>query len=162
MNVECSTLRAENLRRFRQRHGLKQVEMAAKIGMLQTVLCDFENGARHVSLKAIDQIAGAFGMPSWQLLQDLDSADGQPIMTADERVVSIVAYLHAVAAQQDKYARRSEGGVWHPSDKPGPHAGFVYTKLLTQRAFMARALAKRIARGDDLIVLPKAKETTDA
>lgn len=159
MNVECSTLRAENLRRFRQRHGLKQVEMAAKIGMLQTVLCDFENGSRHVSLKAIDQIAGAFGMPSWQLLQELD---GQPSMTVDERVVSIVAYLHAVAAQQDEYARRSEGGIWHPSDKPGPHAGFVYTKLLTQRAFMARALAKRIARGDDLIVLPKAKETTDA
>ncbi len=46
--------------------------------------------------------------------------------------------------------------------KPGPHAGFVYTKLLSQRAFMARALAKRIARGDDLIVLPTAKESTDA
>lgn len=160
MNVECSTLRAENLRRFRQRHGLKQVEMAAKIGMLQTVLCDFENGARHVSLKEIDQIAGAFGMPSWQLLQDLDSVDGQPIMTADERVVSIVAYCHAVAAQQDDYATRSEGARWNPGTR---HEGsFVYTKMLRTRAFMARALAKRIARGDDLIVLPKAKETTDA
>lgn len=80
-------------------------------------------------------------------------------MTADERVVSIVAYLRAVAAQQDEYARKSEGARWHPGDKPWRRGGFVYTKLLQQRAFMARALAKRIARGDDLIV--KAKETTD-
>ena len=82
-------------------------------------------------------------------------------MTADERVVSIVAYLHAVAAQQDEYAARSEGARSRPGERQGQRGDFVYTKMLRTRAFMARALAKRIARGDDLIALPKAKESTD-
>lgn len=161
MSVDRHSLRAQNLRRFREALGLSQSDMAAKSDLRPAALCELESRSYLISMPTIDKIADAFGMPSWTLLAALD-CDGTPSMTADERVVSIVAYLHAVAAQQDEYARKSEGARWHRSDKPGPHAGFVYTKLLSQRAFMARALAKRIARGDDLIVLPTAKESTDA
>lgn len=160
MSAERHSLRARNLRRFREALGLSQEEMSAKSDVRPAALRELESGSFLISMPAIDKIADAFSMPSWTLLAALD-CDGTPSMTADERVVSIVAYLHAVAAQQDEYARRSEGARRHPMDKPGQHAGLVYTKLLRQRAFMARALAKRIARGDDLIVLPKAKETTD-
>lgn len=161
MSVERHSLRARNLRRFREALGLSQEAMAAKAGVLHAQLREFENGYLRISMSTLDKFSDAFGITSATLLAALD-CDGTLSMTADERVVSIVAYLHAVAAQQDEYARKSEGARCHPGDKPGPHAGFVYTKLLGQRAFMARALAKRIARGDDLIVLPKAKESTDA
>lgn len=161
MSVDRHSLRAQNLRRFREALGLSQAEMAAKSDLRPAALCELESGSFLISISTLDKIADAFGIASSTLLAALD-CDGKPNMTADERVVSIVAYLHAVAAQQDEYARKSEGTRHHRDDKPGPHAGFVYTKLLSQRAFMARALAKRIARGDDLIVLPKAKESTDA
>ena len=58
-------------------------------------------------------------------------------MTADERVSSIVAYLERVAAQQDGYAARAAGDM-------------VYAGRLRMRGFMARALARRIANGEDL------------
>lgn len=160
MSVDRHSLRAENLLRFREAMGLSRAEMA-KSGVLPTALREWELGSCRIPMSVIDKIADGFGIASSMFLAALD-CDGKPSMTADERVVSIVAYLHAVAAQQDEYARKSEGARWHPLDKPGPHACFIYTKLLSQRAFMARALAKRIARGDDLIVLPKAKESTDA
>ena len=160
MNADRHSLRAENLLRFREAMGLSRAEMAAKSGVLPTALREWEIGSCRIPMSVIDKIADGFGIASSMFLAALD-CDGKPSMTADERVVSIVAYLHAVAAQQDEYARKSEGARWHPGDKPGPHAGFVYTKLLGQRAFMARALAKRIARGDALIVLPKTKDTTD-
>lgn len=161
MSADRHSRRAQNLRRFREALGLSQAELAAKSGVLLAALHELESGSCRIPIFTIDKIADAFGITSSTLLAALD-CDGTLSMTADERVVSIVAYLHAVAAQQDEYARKSEGARCHPGDKPGPHAGFVYTKLLGQRAFMARALAKRIARGDDLIVLPKAKESTDA
>lgn len=71
-----------------------------------------------------------------------------------DRVASIVAYLHRVAEQQDGYAKNSEGARWHPGDRP--EGAYVYTKRLRERAFMARALAKRIARGEDLRTEPGA------
>ncbi len=160
MSVDRHSLRARNLRRFREAIGLSQEEMSAQSDVRPAALCLMESGSFPISMPTVDKLADAFGMPSWTLLAALD-CDGTPSMTADERVVSIVAYLHAVAAQQDEYARKSEGARWHPGDRPEQHGGFVYTKLLQQRAFMARAMAKRIARGDDLIALPKAKESTD-
>lgn len=159
MSVDRHSLRATNLRRFREAMGLSQEAMAAKAGVLHAQLREFENGYFRISMSTLDKFADAFGITSSTLLAALD-CDGTVSMTADERVVSIVAYCHAVAAQQDDYATRSEGARWDPGTR---HEGsFVYTKMLRTRAFMARALAKRIARGDDLIVLPKAKETTDA
>jgi hypothetical protein len=85
---------------------------------------------------------------------------GQPSECQDPtsvRVASIVAYLHRVAEQQDGYAKNSEGARWHPGERP--EGGYVYTKRLRERAFMARSLAKRIARGDDLLTGPGGPES---
>jgi|GEM_PF-4057745 hypothetical protein len=53
-----------------------------------------------------------------------------------ETRASIVGYLERVAAEQQYYA-----------DQAG--ADMVYRGRLSMRAFMARALARRIARGED-------------
>ena len=60
----------------------------------------------------------------------------RPLFDAMNDRDSIVAYLDQVAAQQQGYA-----------DKAG--ADLVYRGRLSMRAFMARALGQRIARGED-------------
>ena len=56
---------------------------------------------------------------------------------------SIVAYIEDVADQQQGYV-----------DQATARADMIYRGRLSMRAFMARALAKRVARGEDLRARP--------
>jgi len=60
---------AENLRRLRAAHGWSQEELAFECQLHRTFVAHVERGKRNISLDNIGKLAGAFGIPAYQLLQ---------------------------------------------------------------------------------------------
>lgn len=59
------------VREFRRRAGLSQEEFASRCGLDRTYIGGIERGERNVSLRNIEVIANAFGIPIWQLVKDV-------------------------------------------------------------------------------------------
>lgn len=56
------------LREFRKQKGFSQEKLAFKCDLHRTYISDIERGSRNVSLKNIDKIAKALGIPPKLLL----------------------------------------------------------------------------------------------
>jgi len=58
----------DKLRELRKQKGLSQEDLASKSGLHRTYISDIERGSRNLSLKNIDKIAKALGLPTKSLL----------------------------------------------------------------------------------------------
>jgi transcriptional regulator with XRE-family HTH domain len=58
----------ENLRRYRQQHGLSQEAFAEQLGYHRTYVGGLERGERNLSLRSVEHIAGAIGVEALTLL----------------------------------------------------------------------------------------------
>jgi len=58
----------DKLRELRKQKGLSQEDLALKSGLHRTYISDIERGSRNLSLKNIDKIAKALGLPTKSLL----------------------------------------------------------------------------------------------
>jgi transcriptional regulator with XRE-family HTH domain len=62
------------LREQRERVGLRQVDVAARLGEPQSFVSKYENGERRLDLIELRQICIALELPVHQLLKELDAA----------------------------------------------------------------------------------------
>ncbi len=60
-----------NLKRFRQELGLSQEEFAFKAGLHRTYISGVERGVRNPTIRVLEEIALALGVPSAKLLEDV-------------------------------------------------------------------------------------------
>jgi len=58
----------KKVRKIRKQRGLSQEELAFRCGLHRTYISDIERGSRNVSLKNIEKIAKALGVPPKLLL----------------------------------------------------------------------------------------------
>ena len=59
----------ENLRRYRQAHGLSQEAMADLLGVHRTYMGGVERGERNLTLRTVERIADSIGVKPLELLQ---------------------------------------------------------------------------------------------
>lgn len=59
-----------NIRRLREQLGLKQVDVANRVGITQAMLCQIERGTRNPSLQVGKAIADILGCTIEQLLEE--------------------------------------------------------------------------------------------
>ena len=58
------------MRSLRKSQAISQEELAGRAGLHRTYVCDIERGARNVSLKSIEKLANALGVPAAALFAD--------------------------------------------------------------------------------------------
>ena len=66
---------AANLRRYRERSGLSQADLAAKAGYTGPAVSLIETGQRDASIAAVELLANALGIPPRTLLLPPDCAE---------------------------------------------------------------------------------------
>lgn len=59
-----------NIRRLREKKGMKQVEVAEQVGITQAMLCQIERETKNPSLQVGMEIAKALGCTVDELLRD--------------------------------------------------------------------------------------------
>ena len=65
---------AENLKYYRSKLGLTQEELATRAGVNRSYLASIESGTQpNTSIRIIEQLASALGVPALDLLSDLDN-----------------------------------------------------------------------------------------
>ena len=75
-----------SIRNWRDRLALGQEELARRAGFHRSYISDIERGARNVSLKSIEKLSAALGVPVATLFADLESKAGSAPLRADEMV----------------------------------------------------------------------------
>lgn len=70
--MDLVQLLGRNVRRLRKERGLSQEQLALDADMKRTYVSDMERGTRNPSVKAIERIARALGVPASQLLEEGD------------------------------------------------------------------------------------------
>jgi transcriptional regulator with XRE-family HTH domain len=66
---ECRELLSKNIKRFRNRLGLSQLDLALELEMSTTFLSDIETGKKWVSAKTLSQIARALKIEIFELFR---------------------------------------------------------------------------------------------
>ena len=57
------------LQKVRTQVGMSQEELSNRSGLHRTYISDIERGMRNVSLRNIEKLAKALGVPAWQLIR---------------------------------------------------------------------------------------------
>ena len=65
----------KNLKKIRLRKGLTQAELASKVGVLNTTICNYESGFREPNLETLKKLAAALECTVDELLEDDDAND---------------------------------------------------------------------------------------
>lgn len=65
----------KNLKKIRLRKGLTQAELASKVGVLNTTICNYESGFREPDLETLKKLAAALECTVDELLEDDDAND---------------------------------------------------------------------------------------
>jgi CheY-like chemotaxis protein len=79
--VDVKKLFGTAVRTWRNWHGLSQEELAERADLHRTYVCDVERGARNVSLKSIEKLAGALKISTATLLSQADKPAGERVST---------------------------------------------------------------------------------
>jgi transcriptional regulator with XRE-family HTH domain len=66
---DCRTLLSQNIKRFRNRIGLSQLNLALELGISTTFLSDIETGKKWVSAQTLTQIAHALKIEVYELFK---------------------------------------------------------------------------------------------
>jgi CheY-like chemotaxis protein len=75
-----------SVKNWRTRLEIPQDELARRAGFHRSYISDVERGARNVSLKSIEKLAGALGISVLTLFADVDSKTGSAPLRTDEMV----------------------------------------------------------------------------
>ena len=70
--MDLVQLLGRNMRRLRRERGLSQEQLAHDADMKRSYVSDMERGTRNPSVRALERIASALGVPPSALLQDQD------------------------------------------------------------------------------------------
>lgn len=93
---------AETLRLLRVFHDMKQIELAEKLGVSKSYVCEIENGNRTPSLDVIQRYAETFKVPVSSImffaenLEDAKSGRGAAIKAKKAIASRIVSFLRLV------------------------------------------------------------------
>jgi transcriptional regulator with XRE-family HTH domain len=94
---ECRILLSKNIKRFRGRIGLSQMELALRLGMSTTFLSDIETGKKWVSARTLSDIAKTLKIEIFELFKPPETVnlDLSRIMTKylddiDEAVIKAI------------------------------------------------------------------------
>lgn len=102
------------IRAVRQEQGIKQKELARKIGISQGALTNFELGRRKISLDWLARIARALETPVSYFLSDLEPSAGVGALGPGERRLLIgFRKLSDDARLQSDLLRSIERIAWH-------------------------------------------------
>lgn len=69
MEGELQRRLGENLRRYRQEHGLSQEKLADVLGVHRTYMGGVERGERNLTLKSVERIASTLSVDPVELLR---------------------------------------------------------------------------------------------
>ena len=98
---DCRALLSRNIKRFRNRIGLSQLQLALELGISTTFLSDIETGKKWVSVQTLTRIAKALKVEVYELFKPeqtirddvsalvvkyLDDVDGAFIKSIEEAV----------------------------------------------------------------------------
>jgi transcriptional regulator with XRE-family HTH domain len=72
---ECRILLSSNIKRFRGRIGLSQMDLALQLGISTTFLSDIETGKNWVSAKTLSVIAKALKIEVFELFKPAETAN---------------------------------------------------------------------------------------
>jgi transcriptional regulator with XRE-family HTH domain len=98
---DCRALLGRNIKRFRNRLGLSQLNLALELGISTTFLSDIENGKKWVSSQTLSQIAKALKIEVYELFKP-----GQN--TRDDVSAAVAKYLDDV---DDAFVKSIEEAV---------------------------------------------------
>jgi transcriptional regulator with XRE-family HTH domain len=70
---KCRELLSKNIKRFRGRLGLSQLELASELDISTTFLSDIETGKKWVSAKTLAQIAKILKIEVYELFRDTNA-----------------------------------------------------------------------------------------
>jgi len=88
----------ERLARLRKERGFTQVEIAEKIGIVQTLVTDYENGRLRLTAEMAVRFAVALDVSLDELLQP--KAAKKPVKKASRRVLRRLELIEALPAHQ--------------------------------------------------------------
>ena len=60
------------LRKFRQDKGIRQVELAERLGVPQSFISKYESGERRLDILELRQVCGALGIPLEEVIRKLE------------------------------------------------------------------------------------------
>jgi transcriptional regulator with XRE-family HTH domain len=91
----CRTLLSQNIKRFRNRLGLSQMELALGLNMSTTFLSDIETGKKWLSAKTLAQISKALRIEVYELFkpdteQDVSIAIRKYLDDVDETIIKSI------------------------------------------------------------------------
>lgn len=69
--------KGDSLRETRMRKGLTQTDLAAKVGVTQSSISQWENGRKRPSARSVSKLASILGLPEESL--DESKSDGQEV-----------------------------------------------------------------------------------
>lgn len=67
--MELVAILGRNVRAARRRAGLSQEALALEADMKRSYVSDLERGTRNPSVRAVERLAAALGVPAWELLR---------------------------------------------------------------------------------------------
>ncbi|GHV58556.1 transcriptional regulator [Spirochaetia bacterium] len=91
----CRALLSQNIKRFRNRLGLSQMELALNLDMSTTFLSDIETGKKWLSAKTLAQISKALRIEVYELFkpdtkQDVSIAIRKYLDDVDETIIKSI------------------------------------------------------------------------
>ena len=110
MNVdekECRELLSRNVKRYRNRLGLSQLNLALELGISATFLSDIETGKKWVSAQTLAQIAKALKIEIYELFEpergvsnDVSEAIVKYLDDVDDAFIQSIGKAASSAAQK--------------------------------------------------------------
>ena len=115
---DCRELLSQNIKRYRNRLGLSQLQLALELGISTTFLSDIETGKKWVSAQTLSHIAKALKIEIYELFEpeqnirdDVSTAVAKYLDDVDEAFVkSIEEALHPAVKRSIAKMRRYYSG----------------------------------------------------
>jgi transcriptional regulator with XRE-family HTH domain len=106
MDTQTRKIVAANVRRLRKQADMNQTVLAQKADLGQTTISSLEQPeGKSPTLDILTAVAGAFGVPVWTLLIDMDDSPPDRMRALD---VVVRAYTHIPADGQRQIERVAE------------------------------------------------------
>ncbi|GHU15259.1 transcriptional regulator [Spirochaetia bacterium] len=118
----CRALLSQNIKRFRNRLGLSQMELALSLDMSTTFLSDIETGKKWLSAKTLAQISKALRIEVYELFkpdteQDVSIAIRKYLNDVDETIIKSIEQSIRPAVSKSLEKMRKYYEIGNPSEQ---------------------------------------------